>query len=124
MKIIISNSSDIPIYEQIYNNIKEQILVGKFVGNEMLPSIRSLAKELRISNITTKRAYEELVKDGYIEAISSKGYFVKSRNKNYLKEEILKKVEEKIIDVLNLAKTYNVSDDELMTIINNLMEER
>lgn len=78
MQIIISNSSDIPIYQQIVDNIKEAILNGDLIGGEALPSIRTLAKDLKISNITTKRAYEELEKDGFIEAVATKGYFVKN----------------------------------------------
>lgn len=123
MQIIISNSSDIPIYEQIYNSIKEMILTGALVGNEMLPSIRSLAKDLRISNITTKRAYEELVRDGYIEARSSIGYYVKTKNKNLLKEEIFKKIEDKINEVIDLSNTYNISQKEVIEIFNSIYEE-
>lgn len=124
MQIIISNSSDIPIYEQIYNSIKEMILTGALVGNEMLPSIRTLAKDLRISNITTKRAYEELVRDGYVEAQSSKGYFVKTISKNYIKEEILTKIEEKMLDIIKLSNAYNISKEEIFEMFNNIYEEK
>lgn len=124
MQIILTNTSDKPIYEQIYDEIKEMILTGELSGNEMLPSIRTLAKDLRISNITTKRAYEELVRDGYIEAQSSKGYFVKSISKNYIKEEILTKIEDKIVDIINLSNTYNISKEEIFEMINNIYEEK
>ena len=81
MQIIISNSSDTPIYQQIVDNIKREILNGNLVGGEALPSIRNLAKDLRISNITTKRAYEELEKDGFIEAVALKDTLLKIKVK-------------------------------------------
>ena len=87
LQIIISNSVDTPIYEQIVSSIKESILKGELMGGEMLPSIRSLAKDLRISNITTKRAYEELEHDGFITPVPGKGYFVKKKSEEFLKEE-------------------------------------
>ena len=93
MQIIISNSSDTPIYQQIVDNIKREILNGNLVGGEALPSIRTLAKDLRISNITTKRAYEELEKDGFIEAVATKGKKKKNKSENYLKEEILNEID-------------------------------
>ena len=105
--MIISNSSDIPIYQQIVDNIKREILNGNLVGGEALPSIRTLAKDLRISNITTKRAYEELVSDGFIEAVATKGYFVKSKSENYLKEEILKKIEQNLEEAFSLQLDYS-----------------
>lgn len=124
MQIIITNTSEKPIYEQIYDAIKESILTGELVGNEMLPSIRTLAKDLRISNITTKRAYEELVRDGYVEAQSSKGYFVKTISKNYIKEEILTKIEEKMLDIIKLSNAYNISKEEIFEMFNNIYEEK
>ena len=90
MQIIISNSSDIPIYQQIVDNIKREILNGNLVGGEALPSIRTLAKDLRISNITTKRAYEELEKDGFIEAGATNGYFVKKKKWELFKRRNIK----------------------------------
>lgn len=123
MQIIISNSSDIPIYRQIVDNIKREILNGNLVGGEALPSIRTLAKNLRISNITTKRAYEELEKDGFIEAVATKGYFVKNKSENYLKEEILKKIEENLEEALTIANTYHISYEEVLEILNALKED-
>lgn len=123
MNIIISNTSDKPIYEQIVNSIKDAILNGELIGGEALPSIRSLAKDLRISNITTKRAYEELVNDGFIEAISSKGYFVKNKSKDFLKEEILTKIEDKLLDVINMSNNYNISKSETIEMLENLYKE-
>ena len=113
MQIIISNSVDTPIYEQIEASIKESILKGELVGGEMLPSIRTLAKDLRISNITTKRAYEELEHDGFITSIPGKGYFVKTKSEEFLKEEIYTKIEEKLNEAINLAQTYNIDEQEI-----------
>lgn len=123
MQIIISNSVDIPIYEQIENCIKENILKGELIGGESLPSIRSLAKDLRISNITTKRAYEELEHDGFIEAVAGKGYFVKAKNERLLKEEIYTKIEEKLNEAISLANTYNVEKEKVRKMLDTLFEE-
>lgn len=123
MQIIISNSSDKPIYEQIVSEIKTAILSGDLLGGEALPSIRTLAKDLRISNITTKRAYEELEKDGFIEAVASKGYFVKQKSKAYLKEEILTRIEQSLEAAINVANTYHIEKKEVLAILNNLYTE-
>ncbi len=123
MQIVISNSSDKPIYEQIKDRIKDLIMCGELQGGEMLPSIRSLAKDLRISVITTKKAYEELEKDDYIEIISSKGCFVKEKSSSLLKEEILKKIELNINNAISIANLYNISKDEIFEIVNYLYEE-
>ena len=118
LQIIISNSVDTPIYEQIVSSIKESILKGELIGGEYLPSIRSLAKDLRISNITTKRAYEELERAGFITSIPGKGYFVKKKS-----EEIYTKIEEKLNEALNLAQNYNINKNEIKNMLNTLMEE-
>ena len=123
MQIIISNSSDTPIYQQIVDNIKEAILNGDLIGGEALPSIRTLAKDLKISNITTKRAYEELEKDGFIEAIATKGYFVKNKSKDFKKEEILKKVETSLNETIKIASTYGITKEEVLNMLNILYEE-
>ena len=123
MQIIISNTSEKPIYEQIVINIKDAILNGELVSGESLPSIRNLAKDLRISNITTKRAYEELVNDGFIEAISNKGYFVKNKSKEFLKEEILTKIENHLLDIINIANLYNVDEEAVISMLKNLYKE-
>ena len=123
MQIIISNSSDMPIYQQIVDNIKEAILNGDLIGGEALPSIRTLAKDLKISNITTKRAYEELEKDGFIEAIATKGYFVKNKSKDFKKEEILKKVETALNETIKIASTYGITKEEVLNMLNILYEE-
>ena len=93
MDIIISNSSSSPIYEQITRQIKDQILQGELKAGDALPSMRMLAKELRISLITTKRAYEELERDGFIETVPGKGCFVSEKNTEFLREEQLRQVE-------------------------------
>lgn len=123
MHIIISNSSEKPIYEQIVDNIKSLILNGTLAGGEALPSIRSLAKDLKISNITTKRAYEELEKAGFIESNSTKGYFVRNKNKEFLKEEILTKVENSLSEAINIANTYKITKEEVYQMLNTLYEE-
>ncbi len=123
LQIIISNSVDTPIYEQIVSSIKESILKGELIGGEYLPSIRSLAKDLRISNITTKRAYEELERAGFITSIPGKGYFVKKKSEEFLKEEIYTKIEEKLNEALNLAQNYNINKNEIKNMLNTLMEE-
>ena len=122
MQIIISNSSDTPIYQQIVDNIKEAILNGDLIGGEALPSIRTLAKDLKISNITTKRAYEELEKDGFIEAIATKGYFVKNKSEDFKKEEILKKVETALNETIKIANTYGITKEEVLNMLNILYE--
>ena len=93
MDIIISNSSSSPIYEQITRQIKDHILQGELKAGDALPSMRVLAKELRISLITTKRAYEELERDGFIETVPGKGCFVSEKNTEFLREEQLRQVE-------------------------------
>ena len=123
MQIIISNSSDTPIYQQIVDNIKEAILNGDLIGGEALPSIRTLAKDLKISNITTKRAYEELEKDGFIEAIATKGYFVKNKSEDFKKEEILKKVETSLNETIKIAGTYGITKEDVLNMLNILYEE-
>ena len=123
MQIIISNGIDTPIYEQIERSIKESILKGDLVGGEALPSIRSLAKDLRISNITTKRAYEELEHDGFITSVPGKGYFVKKKSEEFLKEEIYTKIEEKLNEVIILANTYNIEYSELKEMLDTLFKE-
>lgn len=123
MKIIISNSSDIPIYQQIVDNIRQGILTGELVGGEALPSIRTLAKDLRISNITTKRAYEELERDGFIEAMGTRGYFVKTKNEEFRKEEILTHIEKSLIDAIHMSHLYHVPKEELISMMEVLYEE-
>jgi len=123
MNIIISNSVEEPIYEQIVNQIKNQIMVGELAADEMLPSIRNLAKELQISVITTKRAYEELEREGYIATVPGKGSFVAAQNKEILKEMRLKIVEEKLLEAVEAGKSIGLSAKELEDMLKLLYEE-
>jgi GntR family transcriptional regulator len=117
MHIIISNNSDKPIYEQIKESIKNQIIYGKLKAGEALPSMRVLAKELRISIITTKRAYEELEREGFIESYTGKGSFVKARNMDLFREEQLRQIEEMLTNVCDKAKLFGMELDELREIL-------
>lgn len=114
MDIHISNSSEEPIYEQIYNQIKSQIIQGSLKEGEALPSIRNLAKDLRISVITTKRAYDELEKDGFIYTVAAKGCFVADRNVELIREMYLKTIEEYMQKIADLASNCNLSEEELI----------
>lgn len=122
MNIILSNSSGQPIYEQITKQIKGKILSGELKEGDMLPSMRNLAKELRISVITTKRAYEDLERDGFIISITGKGSFVAGENKELIREENLRKIEEHMSEAVNQAKLINLSLEELKEMIEILFE--
>ncbi|MDD3340889.1 MAG: GntR family transcriptional regulator [Bacilli bacterium] len=122
MHIIISNSSNKPIYEQIKDNIKEMILSGELSGEETLPSIRMLAKDLRVSVITTKRAYEELEKESFVTVIPGKGYFVKNKSEVLRREEVLKKIEELLEKAITTAQTYHIDKEELLQMADILYE--
>lgn len=114
MDIIISNTSGKPIYEQIATQIKNEIIAGKLKEGDSLPSMRVLAKELRISVITTKRAYEELEREGFIVSLTGKGSFVAGKNLEFVREEELKKVEEYIQKAVESAKLSDISLEELI----------
>ncbi|MBE5894924.1 MAG: GntR family transcriptional regulator [Lachnospiraceae bacterium] len=124
MDIIITNSSDKPIYEQIEDQIKAQIMSGNLKEGDALPSMRLLAKELRISIITTKRAYEDLERDGYIESYTGKGSFVKGVNREMVKESVMFEIETLMEEMLDKAKIAKVSFDELMERMKLLYEEK
>lgn len=123
MFITIDNKSGIPIYEQIYSQIKNQIISSAIGENEMLPSIRSLAKDLRISVITTKRAYDELERDGFIYTVAGKGCFVAQKNTELLREENLKNIEYHIEEILKLSSSCNLTTDDIIEMI-RIMEEK
>ena len=123
MNIIISNSSNTPIYEQIKEQIKNKIVSNELKTGELLPSIRSLAKDLRISVITTKSAYEELEREGYVETIPGKGTYVANKNKELIREEQLQKIENLIDTAVSIAKISNISKQEIQNIIEILYEE-
>lgn len=123
MKIIISNSSNEPIYEQISNQIKGIILKGELNEGDLLPSIRGLAKDLQISVITTKRAYDELEKEGFIETMQGKGSFVAGQNKELMREKKLKIIEEKLFEVVKESKLLGLNYKEIEQMLRILFEE-
>ena len=122
MQLYIDNRSGAPIYDQIYSQIKDAILSGQVAEGEALPSIRALAKDLRISVITTKRAYEELEKDGFLYTIPAKGCYVAPRNKELLREENLKKIEGHIDEILSLAAACGLSQADILEMVRFAME--
>lgn len=124
MNILIDNKSGTPIYDQIYSQIKNQIISGALKQDELLPSIRGLAKDLRISFITTKRAYEELEKEGFIYTLPAKGCYVAPKNVELLREENLKKIEEYIDEIVRLAASCNLSKQEIIEMVNFSLEEQ
>lgn len=113
MQLYIDNRSGAPIYDQIYSQIKDAILSGQVTEGEELPSIRALAKDLRISVITTKRAYDELESEGFIYTLPGKGCFVAERSTELLREENLKKIEEHMQEVRRLASACRLTENEL-----------
>lgn len=123
MQIIISNSSKEPIYEQITNQVKSSILVGELQEGEAIPSMRKLAKDLQISVITTKRAYEELEKAGFIYSIVGKGSFVAEQNLEVIREKKLNVIEEQLSAVITNSKEIGLSLDELKQLMKILYKE-
>ena len=123
MDIIISNSSGRPIYDQISEQIKEKILTGQLEEGEALPSMRLLAKELRISVITTKRAYEELERDGFIVTMTGKGSFVAEKNTEAIREEYLKRIEEHIGEIVRLSVSCHLGLEDIKEMVTLAYEE-
>jgi len=123
MEIVISNSSDKPIYEQIASQVRDQVLTGALVEGDQLPSIRSLATQLRISAITTKRAYQDLEAQGFIHTVPGKGCFVAGDNLELLREERLRRVEASLSRAVSDARTAGVSADELREMLDLLLED-
>ena len=123
MNIIISNASGTPIYEQIVTQLRRRILSGELSPGEMLPSIRALAKDLRISVITTKRAYEELEREGLIVTAAGKGSFVAERNTEWLREDVLRKIEDHLQQISQLAAQIGLSGDDLCEMLQTLRLE-
>ena len=124
MDIIISNTSGVPIYEQIEEQIKSQIMTGSLVAGEALPSMRVLAKELKISIITTKRAYEDLERDGFIESVTGKGSFVKAVNSDIVKENMMFEIQELLDKACDKAVIGKVTREELKEMIDLLYDEK
>ncbi len=123
MNIFIDNKSGFPIYDQIYSQIKSQIINGTLKEDEALPSIRNLAKDLRISVITTKRAYDELEREGFIYTVAAKGCFVAPKDIELLQEENLKKIEEHMQSIWKLAAACNLTEQELLDMFRLMKEE-
>lgn len=123
MQIFIDNKSGTPIYDQIYSQIKDQIISGALQPDELLPSIRGLAKDLRISFITTKRAYEELEKDGFLYTVPAKGCYVAPKNVELLREENLKQIEAHIDQIVRLAASCKLSSQDILEMVQFGLEE-
>lgn len=123
MDIIISNFNNEPIYLQIEKQIKDQIIKGILKEGEALPSMRTLAKDLRISMITTKRAYEDLERDGFIESYPGKGSFVKTQNVEFLKETVLREVEELFTQAVKKGQSVDLTTKELQEILELVCDE-
>lgn len=123
MDIIISNTSDKPIYEQITVQIKTMVMSGRLKEGDPLPSMRTLAKELRISVITTKRAYEDLERDGFITTVVGKGSFVKAADTRLVREEKLKQVEELLAEAVDLARQSGIQKEEVREILDLIYQE-
>lgn len=123
MKIILTNSGKTSIYEQIASQIKYAIITGELQAGDALPSIRVLAKDLGVSVITTKRAYDELEKEKFIQSFQGKGSFVSSQDTELMKEKRISTIEQKLADVIKEAKLLGLTKDELYEMINLLMED-
>ena len=123
MDIIISGDSAIPLYEQIIRQLKEQILQGKLEQGSILPSIRALAKELKVSIITVKRAYEELEQEGFVETTPGKGTYVSMDNRERLREIRMSQIEEKLEEVVTSAKNIGMNLEDLIECITLIYEE-
>ena len=123
MTVLIDNKCSLPIYDQIYSQIKAQIISGELHEHEALPSIRNLAKDLRISVITTKRAYDELEKEGFIYTIAAKGCFVAPKNVELLREETLKNIENHIDQIVRLSQSVGLSRQEVLDMVKFAMED-
>lgn len=123
MNILLDNKSGAPIYDQIYAQIKAQIISGALREDEPLPSIRNLAKDLRVSVITTKRAYDELEREGFLYTMAGKGCFVAPKNTELLREEHLKEIEAHLEAAVKLSVGCNIKKDELLDMLRLLMEE-
>ena len=123
MNLFIDNKNGTPIYEQLYTQIKNQILAGELQPDEALPSIRGLTRDLRISVITTKRAYDELEKEGFLYAVPAKGFFVAAKNTELLREEHLKTIETHLAEAVRLAASCGLTRQELAEMLDLLWED-
>ena len=124
MELIIRNTTNQPIYDQIYSQIKAQIIAGKLSPGEALPSIRALAKDLRVSVITTKRAYEELEKGGYVYTVPAKGSYVAQQSTQLVREAYLTQIEEHIQEILSLAAACGLGEEEVLDLFRLLWRDQ
>ena len=124
MDILLSNSSGVPIYEQIKEQIKAQILTGELEEQALLPSLRALARDLKISVLTTTRAYSELEQEGFISSQQGKGFYVMPRSSNLIREQLLREVEENLGNAIRAAGRAGMSGDELADLLRLLLETR
>jgi len=124
MNLLLDNRSGVPIYTQIYNQIRAQITDGTLKADEALPSIRNLAKDLRISVITTKRAYEELEKDGYVYTVAGKGSFVSELNMNLVREEKLMTIERLMTEIAETSASCGLTKQDVLEMWNTIWEEQ
>ena len=122
MHIVISNSSDLPIYAQIKDQVKEQILSGELIEDEMLPSLRQLAKDLKISVLTTTRAYNELEQEGFITSRQGKGFFVMSSCSDIIREQLIRDVELNLTRAKQTAGRAAMTNDEIISLLRLLLE--
>ncbi len=122
MKIVIKNKSELPIYEQIEQQMKAQILDGTVTEDEQLPSIRQLARDLKISVITTTRVYNDLADEGFIISVSGKGYFVAPRNNELLRERMLFEMEDGLEKAVTNGRNAGLTDDEIVAALRKFME--
>lgn len=123
MNIIISNSIGEPIYEQIKKAIKEAIYSNELKEEEILPSVRVLANDLKISFLTVKKAYDELETEGFIKTIQGKGSYILPKNLEFLREEKLKEIENNAVAIVKLSKIYNITEEEVINLIKMMFKE-
>ncbi len=123
MNIVLKNKSDIPIYEQIKEQIRTAVLEGELKENEQLPSVRQLARDLKISVITTTRAYNDLMDEGFIISAAGKGYFVAPRNNELLRERMLCEMEQCLENAVEMGRNAGLSDEEIIGYLKSVMEE-
>ena len=122
MKIIINSSSMVPIYEQIVDQVKAQIISGELKEDDNLPSVRTLSKELRISALTVKKAYDSLEQEGFTVTIHGKGTYVAAANKVMMMEEYRREVEEELTEVIRKAKRYGLSEEDIREMLELILE--
>ena len=121
LSVVLSNTAGVPIYEQIAQQVRDAILTGQVEADEMLPSIRALARDLRVSVITTTRAYSDLVAEGFLANVPGKGYFVMPRDSELVREQVLREVEEHLDRAVERARLAQLSDEELHTMLQTII---